>query len=406
MELRLDRLLERLRTNAAEILRVIDTDPLLTKREIGGLVLANASKALFTPQEEHQLFAKGIVYTRNPYQLVSLPLIKIYNLGEKEFQLPDLAKLAQSAAAKIRFLRKLDGSMIQRFEHAGRVWFSTRGMLEGLDPMAGMADEDTPERLSQFDYIGTAKAIAEQHCRILLEPSSFQNRTLIFELIHPEARIITNYGARRALVLLAVLDHREMRYWRYDEVRDFALASGFECTDAITPAGNTLADQIDDLLQSLAGTDQEGAVLTVENSREVVYRVKVKSADYLRLFRLMVRCSYRATAEMLDQFAEVPEWDAFEKHLQSLGSESVPEEFLDEYRKYYGQYRANVAECERIVVGVKERTAAILGVLSDVVDLREKRKQFAAKIAAQKQKALYFYAYDGRLDWRRVRELM
>ncbi|MGH7225662.1 MAG: hypothetical protein ACRELF_20790, partial [Gemmataceae bacterium] len=61
MELRLDRLLAKLRDNPADILEAIDHDPLLLKRESGPLVLANASQALYTPQQEHQLFAKGIV---------------------------------------------------------------------------------------------------------------------------------------------------------------------------------------------------------------------------------------------------------------------------------------------------------------------------------------------------------
>jgi hypothetical protein len=49
MELRLDRLLGDLGTRPAEVLGSIDADPLLVKREGGGLVLANASQALYTP---------------------------------------------------------------------------------------------------------------------------------------------------------------------------------------------------------------------------------------------------------------------------------------------------------------------------------------------------------------------
>src|SRR6516225_7843582 len=94
MELRLDRLLKKLREQPASILEAIDRDPLLLKRDRGPLVLANASQALYTPQHEHQLYAKGIVYRRDPYRLVSLPLVKIYNLGERDVTVPDLAALA------------------------------------------------------------------------------------------------------------------------------------------------------------------------------------------------------------------------------------------------------------------------------------------------------------------------
>src|SRR5215208_3680003 len=94
MNLRLDHLLDQLRTNGADILRAIDADPLLLKRQSGDLVLANAGPMLFTPQHPYQLYAKGIVYRRDPYELVSLPLAKIYNLGEREVSVADIAGLA------------------------------------------------------------------------------------------------------------------------------------------------------------------------------------------------------------------------------------------------------------------------------------------------------------------------
>src|SRR5579884_3894767 len=106
MELRLDRLLLQLRDNAAAILEAIDRDPLLLKRQSGPLVLANASQALYTPQHEHQLFAKGIVYRRDPYRIVSLPLVKIFNLGERNVTIADLAALRNEPNVRLHFLRK------------------------------------------------------------------------------------------------------------------------------------------------------------------------------------------------------------------------------------------------------------------------------------------------------------
>src|SRR3954462_14927342 len=131
MELRLDRLLAHLRQHLPAVLEAIDRDPLLIHRESGGLVLANASQYLYTPQEQHQLYAKGIVYQRSPYRLVSLPLIKIYNLGERDVTVADLAELANEPNLQLRFLRKIDGSLVQVFRLDGRVWFTTRGMIEG-----------------------------------------------------------------------------------------------------------------------------------------------------------------------------------------------------------------------------------------------------------------------------------
>src|SRR5215203_6033259 len=106
MELRLDRLLAELRERPESILAAIDTDPMLLKRTSGDLVLANASQALYTPVAQHQLYAKGIVYLRNPYRLVSLPLVKIYNVGERDVTVADLARLTDEPGVRLRFLRK------------------------------------------------------------------------------------------------------------------------------------------------------------------------------------------------------------------------------------------------------------------------------------------------------------
>src|SRR5438270_7840310 len=142
MELRLDRLLADLRARTGDVLAAIDADPLLVKRESGGLVLANASQALYTPQQQHHLYAKGIVYRRDPYRLVSLPLIKIYNVGERDVTVADLSGLAREAGVRLRFLRKLDGSLVQAFRADGRTWLTTRGMIEGAKVRRSDADEE------------------------------------------------------------------------------------------------------------------------------------------------------------------------------------------------------------------------------------------------------------------------
>ncbi len=220
MELRLDRLLAALRDRPEDILGAIDRDPMLLKKESGDLVLANASKLLFTPQEEHQLFAKGIVYRRDPYRFVSLPLIKIYNIGERDVTVAELAGLAAQERVRLRFLRKIDGSLVQAFRADGRVWLTTRGMIEGAKLRRAEAAE---EGRIEFDYLGEARRLAERDLpRLLSDAAALDGRTLVFELIHPGARIITNYGDRKTLVLLAAFDHGSFAYLTYPEIVEIA----------------------------------------------------------------------------------------------------------------------------------------------------------------------------------------
>lgn len=413
MELRLDRLLHKLRENAADILEAIDRDPLLLKRESGPLVLANASQALFTPQQEHQLFAKGIVYRRHPHRVVSLPLIKIYNLGERDVTVADLAALMQGPHSRLRFLRKIDGSLIQIFGHDGRVWFTTRGTFEGARPRSGRPTGGTPAPLEEegadFDYLGTARRLAvERYPRLLDAANWLDGRTLIFELIHPLAKKVTNYGARRDLILLGCFDICRLSYASYAEVAALAQTHGLTVVDVLSPRGATLAEQIDDLLARLAGTDQEGSVLQFENDREVVYRVKVKSPDYLRLMRARAECTYESLVALLDDNPHLTSWPQAEAFLKARGREAAPEEVLSFYRQHYQRFMAYLADCERLrqwAMQVQEQIDRQLGGRHSK-DAASYRKSYAALATRYRHATLLFAALDGRLDRDRIRRLV
>ncbi len=406
MELRLDRLLPKLRDNAAAILEAIDRDPLLLKRESGPLVLANASQSLYTPQQEHQLFAKGIVYRRLPYRVVSLPLVKIYNLGERDVTVADLAELTAEPNVRLHFLRKIDGSLIQVFRHDGRVWFTTRGMIEGACPRSG---RDNGEDASDFDYLGTARQIAgERYPRLLDDAESLDGRTLIFELIHPLAKKVTDYSERSDLILLGCFNLRRHSYATFPEVAALAEAHGLTVVDTLSPAGATLPEQIENLLAALAGTDQEGYVLQFENAQEVIYRVKVKSPDYLRLMRAMAECAYENLVALMDDNPHLASWHEVEAHLRGRGREVMPEEVLAFYRPHYEQFAAYLVDCERLrqwAIRVCDELDRQLGGRQGH-DALGYRKRYAALATRYRHATLLFAALDGRLDRERIRRLI
>jgi hypothetical protein len=406
MELRLDRLLAELRQSPAEILGAIDADPLLIKRESAGLVLANASQTLYTPQHQHQLYAKGIVYRRNPYRLVSLPLIKIYNVGERDVTVADLAELGRASDVHIRFLRKVDGSLIQVFRADGRVWFTTRGMIEGARWRFDPEDEDP---VADFDYLAEARALAvARYPRLLDDPAGLEGRTLLFEFIHPRARHVTNYGEQAHLIFLAAFDHGRVAYLPYPAVVDLGRRYDLNVVDALSPGGEGLAEQIEDLLASLAGTDQEGSVVQFERHGEVIYRVKVKSPDYLRLMQLMTACTYERTVEMVETNPHLADWPDLERHLKELGREQVPEEVLGVYRAHYERYRAYLGDLDRLGSWARQMSAAIEADLGGRAgyDTGSFRKAYAARVVGRPLSALLFAALDGRLDRDRLRRLI
>jgi hypothetical protein len=397
MELRIDRLLDLLRSDPARLLARIDADPLLIKRTSGDLVLANAGKGLFTPREPHHLFAKGIVFRRDPYRLVSLPLLKIYNLGERSVTVADLVAIADELTdGRVHFLRKLDGTLIQRFEDAGRVWFTTRGVIEGAR-YTGAQDEDAPDRLNHFDFLGEARKIAATSYPRLLETGrELAGLTLMFEFLHPETRVITDYGDRRDMVLLAAFDRERVRYLPHAELEELATAHGFTCVDRIPVNGETLAERIDDLLAALKGTDQEGVVLTVEHGAAVTYRAKVKSPDYLRILKMTVTCSYARTAELIDTHPEWQGWADMEAYLQSLGNDQVPEEVLGFYREHFDTHQTYLSDCRRLLAWATAEAETIRTTLP-ADDERAMRKAFAARVVGRPLSPLLFAAFGGKL---------
>jgi hypothetical protein len=402
MELRLDRLLADLRSAAGDILAAIDADPLLVKRESGGLVLANASPALYTPHQQHHLYAKGIVYRRDPYRLVSLPLIKIYNAGERDVTVADLASMAEAPDVRLRFLRKIDGSLIQVFRADGRAWFTTRGMLEG----ARRRVEDQDEDRADFDFLGNARRLAEQrYPRLLSDPGVLEGRTLLFELIHPDVPKVTSYGARADLILLAAFDHARLAYLPYPAVAELGAAHGLAVVDALSPAGTTLGEQIESLLSSLAGTDEEGSVVCFEKGDEIIYRVKVKSPDYLHLMRLMTSCTYDATVAILDANPNLHTWAELEAFLKDQGRERVPEEVLTYYRSHYDRFAAYLGDLERLRCWAVTTCADIETALGgrEGKGPAAYRKAFAARATSYPLSGLLFAELDGRLDVARLR---
>ncbi len=217
---------------------------------------------------------------------------------------------------------------------------------------------------------------------------------------------MTDYGDRSDLVLLAGFDQRRLAYLPYAELRSLAAAHALQLVDNLSPAGDTLAEQIDRLLASLAGTDQEGSVLTFEQNAEVIYRVKVKSPDYLMLMRALAECTYERTVALLDANPGVGSWEEMEELLRRQGREQVPEEVLGYFRPHYLRFQAYLADCDRL----RQWAERVRADLEAVLGGRENkppglfRKSFAALAMRYPCSNLLFTALDGRLNQGRVRQ--
>jgi hypothetical protein len=178
--------------------------------------------------------------------------------------------------------------------------------------------------------------------------------------------------------------------------------------DVLTPAGNSLAEQIDALLASLAGTDEEGSVVCFERHGEVVYRVKVKSPEYIQLMRLMAFCTYERTVELIDAHPEATSWEGLRAVLQAEGKDRVPEEVLGYYRQHWEHFQSYLADLERLRQWAEQARAEVDARVGgrEGRDASAYRKAFAAEAVQLPLplSALVFASLDRRLDLARLRK--
>ena len=106
--------------------------------------------------------------------------------------------------------------------------------------------------------------------------------TYLFEIIYPENRIVVDYGDRRDMPLLAVLDAHGEHHPAFGEWS----ASKARCFDGLTEL---------DKLSEIATPGEEGFVIRWSSG----FMAKVKFLEYKRLHRLITQCSTRTIWELL-----------------------------------------------------------------------------------------------------------
>lgn len=187
--------------------------------------------------------------------------------------------------------------------------------------------------------------------------------TYIFELIHPQNRIVVSYGNREELVLLGAI---------FTE-------TGEEVARALWPAGwshvrEAEGDWTPDTLKALNVENQEGYVLRFGNGE----RIKVKFEEYIRLHRIVTGVSSKTVWEYLRD----------DKPFEELLSR-VPDEFNAWVRAKEEEYRQKVGE---ILTVVRRAVESVLGLAS-------RKDQAVALTSGLEDKALApicFNLLDGR----------
>lgn len=155
--------------------------------------------------------------------------------------------------------------------------------------------------------------------------------TYIFELIHPDNRIVIDYGGRRELVLLAVVENetgkeRDIYTKRFQP---------FHRADKVNP------DLLKDVDRLALDQLVEGVVANYGG-----YRVKIKTAEYIRLHRIVT------------DFTPKRVWEALSQG-DSLEFENMPEEFQKWLDDTTAAFKDEFAQLDKEIQAELERATEL-----------------------------------------------
>lgn len=206
------------------------------------------------------LACRGLV-TRDDGELVSRPFRKFFNVGEPG---------AETEAYRFYAYDKMDGTLIVVGNDDGNAVVSTKGSFDTWH--SGVAEE----LLSGF-----------------VPPEGV---TILFELIHPQNRVVLDYQGYTGLYLLGGIDNTNgADIGTSEEVADFAGWHG----DVVVRRTFDLQRMIESAKDPANGEGREGFVVVWPVEGQPWKRVKLKFAHYIQLHGIYTGLTNRKVWEAL-----------------------------------------------------------------------------------------------------------
>lgn len=224
------------------------------------------------------------------YNVISRGFPKFFNYSELDGILEGTLKKHATGAFEV--YEKMDGSYIGVFWYNGELVINSRGSFTS-------------------PHVEWAKAILEtKNCTGF---NLLHEYTYALELVHPENRIVVNYGDTTDLIFLA-------RFNNESGADDIFCPAGFKATrrfDGLSKKGfEEIVTQIKD--------DEEGVVVKFENG----FRCKFKGEEYCRLHKWMTNLT------------TIDVWEALKSNKIVEMLELAPDEMYDIIRKYQDELLA------------------------------------------------------------------
>jgi RNA ligase len=301
---------------------------------------------------------RGLIYNYETMEVVARPFEKFFNWDEAGSPFPPSGPALR--------MEKVDGSLgilYRKEKHEGGCFvtvsyaIATRGSFHSEQAAwaTGFFNAHMKEDLSAN---GATGKFFNPH------PS----KTYLFEIIYPENRIVVDYGDYKGLVLIDVIDN----------------ATGFADTDEFDNC--VWPDKI--YRELVAGFDSGQAVEIASNEEGFVYlwptrnfRTKMKSAEYIRIHRLVSNLSEKSVWESLVAGKTLDEIKV-----------GLPEEFHDFVDGVYNEIMSKVYDILLRTGNKFADLCSILGENPDDID----RKAFALAVGRDPDKKYLFLLLDGK----------
>lgn len=204
---------------------------------------------------------RGRIVDTHTMATVSYPFEKFFNLNETEETDEKLVKKHINNAKYIYATDKKDGSTINVSLYKGKPLITTNGSFE---------NDQTKWALEMFN---------KQYSSFL--PNIKEGYTYIFELIHPENKIVVDYGDEKSLYLLSIRDLKSKQLLSLDEIHQVADKHNIPYPEVYD---FTDLDTMIKLAHELKGANREGWVVRV-GTDEGEKMFKLKLDEYFEMHK-------------------------------------------------------------------------------------------------------------------------
>lgn len=309
--------------------------------------------------DEYTLSCRGLVIDADG-NILARPFQKFKNFEEHD---PSEIDMTQDYDV----FEKMDGSLIILFYYEPRMtWIvASRGSFISEQMLEA---EKMFKSISNIDELKT-------------------NNTYLFEIIYPENRIVVDYGNKRELVLLTVVETSTGIEPFYDD-----LVSQYSKFFTVVKRFDVKINNLNDL-KKLEVNNKEGFVVKFANG----FRVKVKFAEYIRLHGILTNVSNLTVWEHLKNNYD---FDAL--------LDRVPDEFYDWLKRTTKVLQSEFNEIERLALKEFVRIYHVNGIgMNPNRTEEENRRDFAMEAIKTEYRSILFKLYDKRpyddIIWKSVR---